>query len=416
MVGRFARTQYSPGLFDGAQDITGGFPAKLVERWLESDQSHDDALSLLAPHRVVGFNVVSDSAGLTRLTREHGLLEILALINQPKEAVYRVGTAIGGSGVGIWAADNTQMFYPEQLATELLLAALLTIQDEVKRRCHINIGLAAHFGEFYSVARGLYGEQSDAIEEFAENSTAGGEIAISQAVRDRLGADARFELIGRDGVWPTLGAVYTVVDGPRLADLPDRGGHYPIPYSEEFYADLVALEGRLGDLAFAQELTDKYTRERVVVLIERESEAADSHEIGLLNNLALSAMMKDAGLRHLEEEHGEEIKVAGGVGIYTFEEAARALEFAEMFRRELSGDGIHCRIGVDAGPVLSFALAGGGCDIAGNPVNVASKLAQERGRWGKIYISDRVYEHVDVRGYEPITYTASGVELYAFEG
>lgn len=416
MVGRFARTQYSPGLFDVAQDITGGLPIELVERWLESDQTHEDALGLLAPHRVVGFNVVSDSAGLTGLTREHGLLEILALINQPKEVVYRVGTAIGGSGVGIWAADNTQMFYPEQTAAELVVAAMLTIQDEVRRRCHINIGLGAHFGEFYGVAHGLYGAQSDAIEEFAENATAGGEIAISQAVRDRLGAGGRFELVGRDGAWPTLGAVYTVVDGPRLGDLPDRGGHYPIPYSEEFYADLVALEGRLGDVAFAQELTDKYTRERVVVLIEREGEVADTHEIGLFNNLALSAMMKDAGLRHLKEEHGDEIKVAGGIGIYTFEEASRALEFAETFRRELSGDGIHCRIGIDRGPVLIFHLAGGGSDIAGAPVNFASKLAQDRGRWGKIYITDRVYEHVDVRGYQPITCTLSGVELYAFEG
>lgn len=416
MVGRFARTQYSPGLFDIAQDITGGLPIKLVERWLESDQTHEDALELLRPHRVVGYNVVSDSAGLTRLTRDHGLLEILAIINHPKEIVYRVGTAIGGAGVGIWAADNTQMFYPDRLAAESLVAGLLTIQDEVQRRCRIHIGIGAHFGEFYSVARGLYGEQSDAIEEFAENATSGGEVTISQAVRDRLGPDSGFELVGRDGAWSSLGAVYTVKDGPRLADLPDRGGHYPIPYSEEFYADLVALEQRLGDQAFTQQLTDKYTRERVVVLVERESEFADSHEIALFNNLALSTMLKDAGLRHLAEEHGEEVKVAGGIGIYTFAEPARALEFAETFRRELSGDGIHCRIGIDAGPVLCFDLAGGGRDIAGSPVNVASKMAQDRGRWGKIYLSERVYEHVDVRGFQPVTCSVSGVDLFAFEG
>jgi len=416
MATRFAGTQYSPGLFDVAHDISGGLPIELIEQWLVSDQSHEDALELLGPHRVIGFNVVSDSAGLTRLTREHGLLEILAIINQPKEVVYRVGTAIGGVAVGVWAADNTQMFYPDGTSADVLVAALLTIQDEVKRGCHIQIGLGAHYGEFYRVAGGLCGEQSDAIEEFAENVTGGGEITISQAVRDRLNPDRGFELVRREGAWPSLGAVYTVVGGPRLAQLPERAGHYPIPYSEEFYRDLVALEQRLGDHALAQALTAKYTHEKVVVLIERAGETADTREIGLFNDLALTATLRDAGLRHLQEEHGEEIKVSSGIGIYTFDEPARALEFAETFRRELSGDGIDCRIGIDAGSVLIFDLAGGGRDIAGSPVNFASKMAQDRGQWGKIYLSDRVYEHVDVRGYHPVTFSVSGVDLVGFEG
>jgi class 3 adenylate cyclase len=417
MAARFDRGRYSPALFDIAQDITGGLPIKLVERWLESDQTHDDALGLLESHRVVGFNVVSDSAGLTRLTQQYGLMEILAIINQPKEIVYRVGTAIGGAGVGIWAADNTQMFYPEGVAAEALVAALLSIQDEVLRRCTIKIGIGAHFGGFYSVAGGLFGEESDAIEEFAENATGGGEVVISQAVRDRLPADHGFTLVERGGGWPTMGAVYTVTDGPRLADVPEPGGHYPIPYSESFYADLVRLEARIDDAALAHAMSAKYTHDKAVVLIEREGEAGgDSHEVAMFNNMALSAMMKDAGLRHLNEDHGEEIKVVGGLGIYTFDDPALALAFAETFRRELSGDGIHCRIGLDFGPVLVFALAGGGRDIAGNPVNVASKMAQDRGHWGKIYLSERMYERVDVRGFQPITYTISGVDLVAFEG
>jgi class 3 adenylate cyclase len=416
MATRFARTQFTPGLFDVAQDITGGLPSELIEQWLVSDQGHEDALELLAPHRVIGFNVVSDSAGLTELTRELGLLEILAIINQPKEIVYRVGTAIGGDGVGIWAGDNTQMFCPDGTSADVLVAALLTIQDEVKRSCHIQIGLGAHYGEFYRVAGGLHGEQADALEEFAENATRGGEITISQAVRDRLSLDRGFDLVGRDGAWPSLGAVYTVVHGPRLARLPEHTGHYPIPYSEEFYRDLVALEQRLEDHALAQALTAKYTHEKVVVLVERAVDVAETREIGLFNNLALTATLRDAGRRLLKADRGEEIKVMSGIGIYTFDEPARALAFAEAFRRDLSGDGIHCRIGVDAGQVLIFDIVGGGRDIAGSPVHVAAKLAQDRGHWGKIYLSDRVYEHVDVRGFHPVTYTVSGVDLYGFEG
>lgn len=416
MAGRFARTQYSPGLFDVAQDITGGLPSELVEQWLESDQTAEDAATLLEPHRVTGYNVVSDSAGLTRMTQERGLLEILAIINQPKAIVYRVGTAIGGRGVGIWAADNTQMFYPEALAAATVVSALLTIQDTIRRECLIKIGLGAHFADFYDVAGGLSGEASDAIEEFAENATDGGEIAISQAVVDRLPADHGFSLVEHPGGWRALGTVYTVVDGPRLAAAPDRGGHYPIPYSEGFYADLLALEANLDDAALAQQIAGKYTHERTVVLIEREAEFADTHEAGMLHNLALAAMMRDAGRRHLAEGPGEEIKVSGGLGIYVFADSARALAFAEGFRRELSGDGIHCRIGLDRGAVVVFTLADGGREIAGGPVNCASKMAQERGSWGKVYLSERVYEQVDVRGFQPITYTISGVDMTAFEG
>src|SRR4051812_33427378 len=108
MAARFTKNQYSPSLFDVAQDIVGKLPVKLVERWLVSGQGHDDAVGLLEPFKVTGYTVSSDSAGLSRLTKSRPLLEILALINQPKEIVHGYGTAIGGKGVGVWAADNTQ--------------------------------------------------------------------------------------------------------------------------------------------------------------------------------------------------------------------------------------------------------------------------------------------------------------------
>ncbi|HEY8379254.1 MAG TPA: hypothetical protein VIK91_22325, partial [Nannocystis sp.] len=158
MVRRFARTRYSPALFDLAQDIVGGLPIRLLQRWLESDQTDADALRLLAACRVTGYTVVSDSAGLTRLGAERGLMEILAILDQPKAIIHRLGRAIGGDSVGIWAADNTEMFYPAHIAAADLLSALLTVQDQVTRTCAIKIGLGAHFGDFYSASGGLYGD------------------------------------------------------------------------------------------------------------------------------------------------------------------------------------------------------------------------------------------------------------------
>ncbi|WAS93626.1 family 3 adenylate cyclase [Nannocystis punicea] len=415
MVSKIARTQYSPALFDLAQDIVGGLPLRLLGRWLESDQTEADALRLLAACRVTGFNVVSDSAGLTRLTAERGLMEILAIIDQPKSIVHDFGLAIGGESVGIWAADNTQMFYPAAVAAERLLAALLAVQDEVGRRCAIKIGLAAHFGDFYSASGGLYGDASDAVEELGENHVAGDEIVVSQAVVDRLPPAHGFDLAAI-GEQAELGALWRVVDGPRLSLGTAKSKRYPIPYSDAFYADLARFEGRLGDRELAREMTDKYTRHKVVVLIERHGHDADSRAIALFDNLSLSAMLKDAGLRHLGDAHGDEVKVSGPIGIYTFDEPARALEFARAFRRELAAGGIECRIGVDLGPVLVFDLAGGGKDIAGMPVNIASKMAQDCGEWGKLYLSDRVRACVDAADFRERRFSVSGVELRAFEG
>ena len=93
MAEKLTRKIYSPGLFDTAQDIIGALPLKLVADWLGSEQTHEDALRLLDKHKVRGYSVCSDSAGLTKLTQKKGLLEILAIINQPKTIVYGLGKA-----------------------------------------------------------------------------------------------------------------------------------------------------------------------------------------------------------------------------------------------------------------------------------------------------------------------------------
>ena len=81
MAEKLTRRIYSPGLFDTAQDIIGALPLRLVAEWLGSGQTHDDALRLLEAHKVRGYSVSSDSAGLTKLTQRKGLLEILSIID-----------------------------------------------------------------------------------------------------------------------------------------------------------------------------------------------------------------------------------------------------------------------------------------------------------------------------------------------
>lgn len=415
MADRISKTQYSPELFDLAQDMPGGLPLQIVAQWLDSAQTGEDAVRLLKDYQTRGFSVVSDSAGLTRLTSQRSLLEILALINRPKEVVHAYGTAIGGRGVGIWAADNTQMLYPEATDAGALLSTLLTVQDEIARRSKVLIGLGAHFGSFYFLSGGLYGAEADAIEEIAENDTEGGEVVVSQAVVDRLASGHDFTLDSKNEAGTALGALYRVVDGPRVVDAPPSASPYPIPYSEEFYTDLVAYADRLDDPVLGRQLSDKHLRHKTVVLIERQAPRLPTHEQTLLEALALSAMMKDTGLRCLPPG-GMEVKIAGPLGIYLFDEPAVAVRFGESFRQDLAARDILCRIGVDVGPVLVNELSGGGRDIAGMPVNIASKMAQDVGEPGRLYLSEAMREHVDLAGFTQIRYTVSGIQMTAFEG
>ncbi len=416
MLEKLSKKRYSTNLFDVTQDIIGALPLKLVEQWLSSDQTYEDALKLLESHKIQGYSVSSDSVGLTKLCQQKGLLEILAIINQPKKIVHGYGKEIGGESVGIWAADNTQMFYPDELSASTLVSTLLTIQDAIAQSCQIKIGLGAHYGSFYSISGGLYGAEADAIEEIAENHTGGGEILISQAICDRLPANHNFVLQKRDDLDTEIGNIYRVLDGDRLSGLQPVNQRYPIPYSEDFYADLLEYENRLNDQDFAHYLTDKYIQYKVVVLIESRSEEVETHEVSMFNQLSFSALMKDVGLRLLDPKDAEEIKVVSSLGIYVFVEANAAVNFAQTFRQELAKQDITCRIGIDQGEVLIFNLSVGTKDIAGMPVNVASKMAQDKGEFGKLYLSDMMGDLVDISGFNKIKYNVSGVEITTYEG
>ena len=70
----------------------------------------------------------------------------------------------------------------------------------------------------------------------------------------------------------------------------------------------------------------------------------------------------------------------------------------------------------DAGLVLVFDLGTGTHDIAGSPVNVASKLAQDLGEYGMIQVSDEVARRAQTKRERPTkTFQISGVELRAYD-
>ncbi|MCO5999707.1 nucleotidyl cyclase domain-containing protein [Actinoallomurus rhizosphaericola] len=407
----------TPGDYDLTRDLVGGLPHDLVERWRHTGQTAEDARRLLSGYAVEGYSVVSDSAGLTRLSEQVALLEVLALIDRPKRILHAYGRAVGGRAIGVWAADNAQMFHPADTRASTLLSALLSVQDEIRRHCRVRIGIGVHRGTFDQLSGGLYGEEADGIEDIAENHTEGGEIAVTAPVVGLLPSDHPFVLRRRDDLRHPLGPVHRVLDGPRLEDVrPVEDERYPIPYSPEFHADLLRLEHSPGDAELLVRLTARHLRERTVVLVERGGTSAGTPDLALLRGLALSATMRETALRLLPPTGAVEIKVAGPLGIYLFDEPGAAVTFALRLRSDLAEREIICRIGVDTGPVLTGETPGGGRDIAGAPVNVASKMAQDLGRPGRVYLSEALRAQTGLARFVPVERAVSGVRITFFEG
>jgi len=409
--------RHDPGAFDLARDAVPGLPLTLVEQWRASGRTAADARRLLVPHVTTGYSVVSDSAGLTKLSRSLGLLEVLALIDGPKRVLHAYGTGAGGRAVGVWAADNAQMFHPATTDAGTLLSALLRVQDEIGRTCGIRVGIGVHLGDYYDLDGGLYGAEADAVEHLAENHTEGGEIAVTEAVAGRLPAGHGFVLRRKDGHDGPLGAVYRVLDGPRAGGAePVDGRWYPIPYPAAFYEDLLRLGPQ--DAALAAVLAEKHLRERTVVLVERgePGAAAGVPEVALLTGLDLSARMREIGLRLLPAEGAVEVKVAGPLAIYLFDDPGAAVPFALELRAALAEAGTTCRIGLDCGPVLSGRTPDGGRDVAGAPVNQASKMAQDLAAPGVVCLSEAVAAQAGPGGFTRVRHTVSGVDLTFYQG
>ncbi|MDO8666509.1 MAG: adenylate/guanylate cyclase domain-containing protein, partial [Gemmatimonadales bacterium] len=298
------------------------------------------------------------------------------------------------------------------IAVERVVAMLLTAMGRVAKECEVGIGMAAHSGEFFELGAGVYGPDADRVETVAEEHTDGGELVITDDLVRGLPDEHGFTLRPRRDMAAAFGGIYRVTGGPTLEGLDATDTRYPAPYSSDFFEGLSTYTRTRRDSVAPRPAY----QELAVVLIERDREEPDVPEVAVLNDLSLTAAMKRIGGALLRDVQGAEVKNSGLIGIYTFPECRAAVEFARGFRQALAEQGIQCRIGIDVGPVLVFELGPGSRDIAGSAVNIASKLAQDVGEFGKIQISGAVAKQAGAKRERPtLTFKVSGVELSAYD-
>lgn len=287
-MAKFSIERFPAGFFDVSQDLAGELPLDLIDDWTHGDRSREAALRLLSAHLVSGAVVSTDAAGLTSLSRRRSVIEILALLDQPKQIVSECGRAIGGDAIGVWAADNTQMLY-RGVEPSRVLSALLETRDRIRHDCEVQVGFCVHTGSFFRLGGGLYGNDADRVERLAEVSTRGGEVIVTDTFLKTLGDGTPFAVAERADL-PGGDRAWTVTDGPRMAELRAADGRYPYPYSREFFDELRRLRPPI-DAAELRRLHERFAQTRTVVLVEHEREEPDVPEIAVLNDLALSAAM-----------------------------------------------------------------------------------------------------------------------------
>lgn len=368
-----------PALSDLSTDIANGIPPELVMAWAGGERDAARADALLAPYRREGTVTASDTVGLSRLTKEHELAEVLRMVSRPKEILHALGREVGGEAIGRWVADNSEMFFSLDIAVDEVVGAMV----EVHRRLPTTgprIGIAIHHGVFYHIGGGLYGAEADWVEQVAEEESRGGETLISEAVRRHLHAPDEFSLRLRPKL-AAIGPIYRVVQAPAYEHLPLTDTAYPAPYSPDFYR---TLRQETEEEALA-----RYHAEKALLLVERCALPKQGQGAGgLLDELLANALL-DLLFREVMAAYQGRYKIGGRLAIAVFDTVAEALIVAREMRRKMAANQLLIRAGIDYGPLLIFPMEDGRWEFAGDPVNMASKQAEDCGMPGWIYLSEQ---------------------------
>lgn len=387
-----------PALADLSQDIAGNVPLDLIQTWLTSARDEDAHERILAPYVRVGTISCTDSAGLSKLSSQRPLVEVMKFVSEPKEVIYAHGRAIGGRGIGTWVADNTQMFYDASIPVDAVVRQMIAAQRAM-RNFTVKVGFGIHQGSAYEIGGGLYGAEADDIEQFAEDETRGGEIGVSKKVRDALNA----QFITKE---ERLGKILLDVDAGDVVPQTSNEWQYPVPFPRTFHESLRALDVSKPELVEA--LHRAHAKETTIILVR----LFHAPQPLLLDTFAAKITANACLFRAANKFEARIIKSDGSLAILAATDPREAVRCAHTLHDELRSNGYIVNIGLCKGEVLLFDLDDGGSDLAGGPVNVASKLVEDTKDRNILVFEESVqHEANEHRATEPFTITKSGVEI-----
>lgn len=396
-------------LADLKQEIAGVIPVDLISLWQKSLRNAAAERSILRLHEKVGFMVNTDSAGLSKLTAQKSLLEVMRIVSQPKEIIYGIGRQIGGRGIGVWAADNTQMFY-QDIGIDELLEAMVAAQKQVSLG-PLKVGMGIHYGVYWEIGQGMFGVDAELIDEVAEEHTAGGEIVLS----DKCFDDTRLQkwqtsLLKREDLGEHFQKDFWSFNYEKFSgkefevDLNTEDLIYPLPFDRKFYQALRQMEKS----ADARTVLEEFFANKVVVLVKIYHNKANF----LLDQLTDWVVMNAFTAEIAERYEVETIKSNGDLGIFVADSDSEAVQFAEDVLLSMVRSEDRVSIGLARGDILLFNLEGGGKDLAGGAVNIASKISEDVPGHNTLYVEESVQiPEVQRNKFEAFAMDKSGVVI-----
>ncbi len=378
-----------PAFFDLPSSASSTLPINLIKEWVESDRSPETEQRLLNPYKRTGIVVASDAAGLSKLSSQYSLIEVMRMINEPKELIHAHGTAIGGTAIGTWAADNTQMFYDYSIDPNKVVQAMQNAQAEITEK-QIQVGIGMHYGEVYLLQNSLYGSVALENEETTEEQSNAGDILLSKELFNNITIPTKHK---------QQGSMIRIEKAESKKPTQNSNPFYPAPFPKSFHQQLRAEE--VDTKALEQEYTSKK-----VVLLSRIFHKPYEQLLDTLTARVIGNEFLHQSTMHHEVEM---VKTNGELAIYVCNDIEAAKRCAEQLQTNATDAQLQLNTGIAEGEILLFNLENGEREIAGMPVNIASKLAEDTSERGIIFIEskqDRTHN-----GYTLHTETKSGIEI-----
>lgn len=393
-----------PALADLSQDIAGPIPVELIEAWVESEQSDADHARILEPYKRIGTMVSSDSAGLSKLSAGRPLIEVMKLVSEPKETIFSHGTAIGGKAVGIWAADNTQMFYDQSIDPNRVVEQMVAAQREIEKGL-VQVGIGIHAGTAFEIGGGLYGVDVETIEEFTEEDSEGGEVIVSPTILSFLKAPYNQTDVVRGGMH-VLDQTHIQ---PETSHAEDK--FYPAPFDRAFHAALLALD--VANKEDVERLHKERVRETSIVLFRVFNQDATRLLDSFTQKVAANTIIHGV----CRKFDAKVVKSNGTLAIISCEKLGEGADLAMALQEAARTNDMEANVAVSRGDALVFDLENGFADLAGAPVNIASKLAEDTSERGKVFLEGVEAEHAERHGLtERFTIEKSGVVIQGIIG
>ncbi|PIV90686.1 hypothetical protein COW46_01705 [Candidatus Gracilibacteria bacterium CG17_big_fil_post_rev_8_21_14_2_50_48_13] len=393
-------------LFDAASHHGPAVPKELLLAWSASTREEDVAHALLAEYKTLGTCILGDASGLSKLSQTLPLVEVLSLLHRPKTMIASLGEKYGGVPVSSWTADNSGMWFdaavhPKEVYTyaQNLLASF--------EHFPFQMSFAFHAGEFYRVGNALVGPMFHALEEVAENQVPAGCLWATEATIPFLGTQ------GSPMDSSTLSMRQLPVAGTPEMTFAEAHAPYPHAFSSAFFSmlDVYARSKDVEKDALRSSMEADVRREGHILFFAYALPKQQSLA-GVLNAQELDTYLVSSVRMAKRSVGARLIKVGGGIGIVMAATLEGALAEAETLGVVFAEAEVAVAMGIDRGEFFLFEQEDGDVDVAGSPVNIASKLSEDCGKPGIVYVSEAAGS-VMARTTRPIH--VSGITIVAQE-